>query len=143
MTDDSDWCNPHDYDLKLDLSETNFHGMLGAILCWYQDNDNMPFEVSDDDLDESDSERRSEAELKEDQREVDAEARKEQKYIGALVGKITDVANLKFDKLTERDIWCFYDALGSVGGLDFPPLVRIYHALSEEWVKRRRRPKPK
>ena len=75
MTDDSDWCNPHDYDLKLDLSETNFHGMLGAILCWYQDNDNMPFEVSDD-LDESDSERRSEAELKEYQREVDAEARK-------------------------------------------------------------------
>lgn len=95
--------------MKLDLTTTNFHGRLGAIICWGMDEENMPISHSPDDFDGSVV---SEAECRKMDRESERESLKEQRRIGRLVGLIPEIVAGRFDRLSGMDLWSLKDTLG-------------------------------
>jgi hypothetical protein len=131
--------------MQLDLMQTNLNGSIGAILCWYMDTDNMPFVVDNEGCEPG--EERTDAQLKSDQKSVNASADKEQKRIGQLVGLIPKIAREEYEGLGSGVLWEFYDALGSYGPdpesdhvID-KMLIQIYKSVSKAYSEALRREK--
>ena len=97
--------------MHLDLETTNFHGRVGAILCWYLDQDNEPYEITNEDAEPD--EMLTKTQLKRLQAKVNREADQEQRRIGRIVGLIPELCRGEFQKIDDVDLWDVWDALGT------------------------------
>ena len=121
--------------MTLDLKNTHIYGQLGAIICFFLDNDNIPTSVDAEDFDDGEN-RPTETECRRMEEEMEIEAYEEQKRIGNIIGRLHDIANRRFQRINGDDLWDVWDALGRFPDRD-DVLQDIYVSIDEELERRR------
>jgi len=98
----------------LDLGMTNIYGQIGAILCCYLDQEIIPNNVLEDELDDfgDGQEKLTKIEVKQRQKQYNSEAREARKRLGKLISLIYDIVHEDYSKLDEDDLFVVFDALG-------------------------------
>lgn len=114
------------------MGSCNIYAQVGVILCWYHDEDNVPWTVNNDGLKPGDEDYLSDIELKQMQKSVDKDVKQARKYLAQLVELVPDIVDCNFAKMNQGILFDIYDALGS-----FPDrnenLDVIYCAVKEAW----------
>lgn len=119
------------------MNSCNLYAQIGVILCWYHDEDNMPF-----DLEQDEDEPLSVDELAVMQEKVDEDADAVQERIGRMVGMIPRIVRGEYEGIGSGILYDFWDALGMYPDRT-DELEEIYLALGEVWHKTLQREKAK
>lgn len=120
-------------DDEFSLMNCNLYSQIGIVLCWYLSEENMPYEVSNEESPEETP--LTAKEIAKRQREVNKDAKRYQKYVGKMIGLIPEIVAGDFKKISGKMLYDVWDALGSYpDGND--SLEEIYKLVGEEYNRR-------
>ncbi|MHA1948228.1 MAG: hypothetical protein ACW99G_02530 [Candidatus Thorarchaeota archaeon] len=119
--------------MNINLETTNFYGQIGAIICWYHDDDNMAYDVKL--TAEENGETLTEDEINKEQTGVDDRADNEQNRIAHLISIIPQLDRREFDEISKGHLFYVYDALGSYPDRN-EQLEELYKAVGKAWSEK-------